>query len=213
MEVLSSPGDIKARLQKIRDHAVNVTQWEPIVATGAFVPVVGPPIQIDQGQEITLFLDRVGGPGDASGLTALGFTRNTRADASFGGGEVPNGQIILLEGLQLTVTIGGAGGTSDDLNQLISLLSVRFNLRERPLDMGAVADWPSVGGVPALSGNGFQIVGMVEFNEPVYMQPQDRLRLRLRAEADISLTTVDPVLIRAKFSATRIYSQRVLGTS
>lgn len=208
--VMSTPGELKANLQAIRDHQVNVGQWEPVVAMGAFVPQVGPPIQINRGEEIILFLDKVGGAGTASGLAAAGFARVTKADASFGDGEVPNGQIILLEGLQITVL---AAATFADVANLISLLSVQFQLRERPVSMGAIADWPSVGGVPSLPSNGFQIIGMVEFNDPIYMQPQDRLRLRIRAEADIPLSALNTVFIRAKFAATRIYDKRVLAPS
>lgn len=198
-----SPPDLKGTLQDLRDININVTQWEPVIGLVQFPVVAGAPDTIVV-QAKTALLDKLGESNN--GGIAL-----TNADATFFGGKVPNGQIILLQSLGLS--IWGNGLTAQDVNTLVGTMSVIMQLRQRPIEMGAVADWPSIDGIASAPNNGFEIVGEVPF-EPILLEPLDDLTLTISTTqvSDVSGPNVNPQ-IRIRFAATRFNSQRVLGLS
>lgn len=199
-----NPDDVRQSLQQLRDWNINATQWEPVVATVEFPVAVGPPIVIPSGTTRTALLDKKG-DGTNSGLV------QTPADATFFDGKVPNGQVILLQSFGLSI----AGETLDNIaaTNMGFFISVVMQLRQRPIEMGGVQDWPSVEGATGFPGNGNQIVGAAEF-DPVILQPLDDLTVTFRAEADVPITLAAAIpRIRLHMNATRFYTERVLGLS
>lgn len=202
-----NPNDVVQSLKQLRKWNVNVTQWEPMIATVQFPVTAGPEI-VDNSIR-TAFLDKLG-------ESTNGGLPLTHADFTFGSGKVPNGQVILLQSFGVSVCGNGAAGgsmTAADVDGLVELISVRMNLRQRPLDMGAVADWPSIEGVSAIANNGFQVVGEVGF-DPIILEPLDDFSVTLKTEAALEMSNIANVpRLRIKIGTTRFYTERVLGLS
>lgn len=192
--------EVLKAMRDIRELNVNLTQWQPLIGTVEFANVAGAVAVQDR----TMFLDRLT-ESTASGLA------QTLADGNFFGGKVPTGQIILLEGLGLAV-VGGVALAADVLD-LISSISVTTNLRQRPVRMGSVMDWPDTHGSSGLSANGREIVGQVRFDEPSLLEPVDDFTVTFRVERALTIGAADVPRIRAYWPATRIYSERVLGVA
>lgn len=202
-----NPNEVADSLKLLRKWNVNVTQWEPMISTVQFPVVAGPIIEANSIR--TAFLDKLG-------ESTNGGLPLTNADFTFGSGKVPNGQVILLQSFGISVCGNGAAGgslTAADVEQLVELISVRMNLRQRPLDMGAVADWPSIEGVTSVANNGFQVVGEVGF-DPIILEPLDDFSVTLKTENVLSMSNIANVpRLRIKIGTTRFYTERVLGLS
>lgn len=200
---------VRGALSQLRDVNVNLTQWRPMTARVEFTPVAGPPVNIPQGQARTMFLDDLGESAN-SGLV------QTEADGTFFGGRVANGEIILLHGMGFAVTgvDGAAPITTGDVEAMVSSISATMNLRERPVDLGSLSDWPSIEGVPGLPNNGFEIVGEVLFRDPIILQPLDRFSIRLEVASQVNLSAIDiGPQVSVRLPATRALSERVLALS
>jgi hypothetical protein len=212
-----NPREVRDKVRSYRSLNVNLTQVQPVVGLVEFLTNVdvGPPIvnSILQGQERTMFQDAIG-DSNAGGVDPGGIGLQ-RCDASFFDSQVPNGQLILLEGLGLSIqSTEPANVTAADVINMISAMSVLMNLRQRPVPMSALIDWPSIVGNDTIPNNGRQIVGRVQFDEPILLEPQDNFQLVFRAERQVILSSgTNQYQIRAYMPATRIYDERVLGVS
>ena len=207
------PAEVREKIRSYRSLNVNLTQIQPVVGLVEFLTDAGPPIQIAAGQTRTMFQDDVGD--FRAGGVDPGGVRLQACDATFFRSQVPNGQLILLEGLGLAVqATNPALITAADVIQLITNTSIVMNLRQRPIPMSGIIDWPSIGGNDAIANNGRQIVGRVMFDEPILLEPQDNFQITFRVERDTVLSSAaNQYGFRAYMPTTRIYDERVLGVS
>lgn len=219
---LSSPGSVavdpvtKAKqkaLGSIDMHAaitaavlsmpINMTPLQPVTASVAFDVVAN---TIAAGEERVGFLDQYGA-GNASGLS-----NNNRAFASFVGGRVPNGQIILLHGFGAQV-FNGSEHSAQEIQSIIQNTSLRLDLRGTEVKMGAMVDWPSILGPTDAASNGNNGLGRRGVSFPSVLQPEDTFTMTVKVERDITGLSTSAVAIHLFFKATRIYDRRVLGLS
>ena len=218
------PAEVREKIASYRSLNVNLTQIQPLVGLVEFLTNVaaGPINSILAGQTRTMFQDDIGesnaGGVDPGVPPAVGLRE---CDATFYKRQVPNGQLILLEGMGVSIQavnrIAGIANpaviTAADIIQLITNISIVMHLRQRPVPMSGVIDWPSIAGNDAIANNGRQIVGRVMFDEPILLEPQDNFSLVLRAERQVILSADQQYQYRAYFPTTRIYDERVLGVS
>lgn len=201
--VIDEIEDLSQMAREVVASPINITSLQPVTGTVAFTPTAG---TLSEGYEVEALVDEFNQAGGRSGLL-----QNNKAFASFAGGEVPNGQIILLHSLGVSLyDINGA--TASEISGLIFNTSVTLNLRGTDLDnMGAMVDWTDVLGATGGQRNGRRELGRYAVAVPTVLQPTDPLAFKFRVERDIPLAA--EILAHVHFRATRIYDRRVLGLS
>lgn len=201
--VLDRLAELSDMAQEVVKSPINITSLQPVTGTVLFTPAAG---TLPEGTEVEALVDERNEAGGVSGLV-----QNNKAFANFFGGEVPNGQIILLESLGVSFyDINGV--SAGELLGLIMATSIVLDLRGTELEnMGAIVDWTDVLGATGGQRNGARELGRYAVAVPSVLQPTDQLAVKFRVERDVALT--NPILAHVHFRAIRIFDKRVLGLS
>jgi hypothetical protein len=195
-----------ATVGDMRETVVNLTDLRPLYSTVLFQAAAN---TIAANTTRTAFADKLT-EADGAGFPV------SLADATFFDGEAPTGQLIVLEGLGFDVAFGDAGATGDDMAQVQRNISVVMNLRGTSVRLGSLEDWPGVGGVSTLDGNGRTITDVRRFPEDnlIVLEPLDDFSIFLRTERAIATSFLaGDVFVSTYLPATRVLDQRVLGLS
>jgi hypothetical protein len=205
--IVASKAAMSDGYRNARPLLVDTTFLQPTVATAVFASDAAG--LIPRGAEVTLFQDGRNVAGAASGLPI-----NAPADASFFNGEVPAGQIVLLESLGFTNYQDGVAPLSSDQQLLNQNVEVVMDLRGTIVDlMGSVVDWMDILGGDGAGGNGRGRLGRSEWQIPMELEPQDPFSITLRVCRDVTVAVDTPFFYRAHLRSPRIYDERVLALS
>ena len=195
-----------ATVADLRESVVNLTDLQPLFSTVLLTSVAS---VIGANTVRTFFADKLN-EADGAGFPV------SLADATFFDGQVPTGQLIILEGMGFDILIADPTATGDDMQQIQRNCSVMMNLRGTTVRLGSLEDWPGIGGASTDQGNGRSIVDVRRFPEDnlIVLEPLDDFSIFLRVERAIPVSFVaDNVFVNAYLPATRVLDQRVLGLS
>lgn len=182
---------------------IDATELQPVMATLIFQQAAG---VIAAGTSRTAFSANLG----EAGTTGLPVPPGvTKASASLFGGEIPNGQIILLRGFG--VSIFASGASSSEVYRFLRNTSVTMDLRGTDVKMGSALEWGDILGSSAGQRNGRGTLGRRTVDWPTVLQPTDPFKMTLRV--DRAVTTAVDITCHLHLMALRIRDQRVLGLS
>jgi hypothetical protein len=149
---------------------------------------------------------------DGLGEAAAGGLILTYADSNLWFGRCPSGQILILQGMGLSIWRGDAAITDQEIELIARNIYIVMQLRNNPVNMGCCAIWPTTQGSRG-TGNGNVDVGVRPFDPGVVLLPTEDFSIDFIAARNIQLNGDEgsPYYIQVHNPGLRVYDERVLA--